>query len=538
MSSGGDADPLRSWQGQGQPAFRHLKESFAESYAFTVRRHGKKRFVVIYGAKGPALARTFAEFDADVRKARGLIRPERDVAAVLGLAERNSYEFLVFACAAWLEGFTLCPLNPDEGAERIHAKLSSLGEPCSLWAAGDSAKALGARALALPAAEWEGALPDRAFLPAQPMTIVFTSGSTGYSKAVEQMESGILSNVDALITRHGLEKPACIGTPLPLFHVNALEFSFLCTLLSGSPLVLFTSFSPDGALAAAHAEGIEILSLIPSMVRALCERGTRIAPPPLLRYVVTAAAPLPPSVAKAFLAAFPFRLLQGYGLSEAVNFSALMPPGLDDAEYRRWMTGYDRPSIGPALDGNEILVVGEDGRELGPGERGEICVRGFNVMKGYRHDDGKVCFRGGYLRTGDLGQFELSPRGEKFFFLNGRLKDTIKRHGETLSLVETDDYLALWKGAGDAIAVPFEHRLAGEELGVVLSAPARDGAALLSLRTHLEKLPAPLRPTAILWTPDPTRTPSGKPLRWRHSAAFAFYADKVLGPGIVIGGED
>jgi len=64
------------------------------------------------------------------------------------------------------------------------------------------------------------------FAELRPMVLVFTSGSTGYSKIVEQMEPGILNNVDALIERHGLGPGSSIATPLPLFHVNALEFAF------------------------------------------------------------------------------------------------------------------------------------------------------------------------------------------------------------------------------------------------------------------------------------------------------------------------
>lgn len=528
--------PLRSWRGEGKPKFSHLAPTFAESYREAVQRHAEKKFAVFINAGGERRECTFAAFDEQVSRARALIRPERANAAIFALADQNSFENMVFACAAWLEGFSLCPVNPEEGAGRIKKKLGQLGEPCTFWAGARFAADLGARPLLIPEREGDAKAEEKSFAPEQPMVLIFTSGSTGVSKAVEQMESGILSNVDSLISRHGMAEPACVGTPLPLFHVNALEFSFLSTLLSGNTFVLFEKFKLGQILGAVKSERIHVLSLIPPMVRALCERKREVLGADLasLRYVVSAAAPLGPALARNFFESFPFRLLQGFGLSEGVNFSALMPRDLPAAEYKLWLTGFERPSIGTAIDGNEIFVLDEQGCELGPGERGEICIRGFNVMRGYRGDERRECFRGDYLHTGDLGHFEVSAGGEKFFFLSGRLKETIKRFGETVSLVEVDELLAEWaQGRGmDAIAVPFEHEQAGEELGVVMGGE-RDEAALLALKAYLEKLPKVIRPSVILWQAEAVRTPSGKPTRWKFKPAFERYRESIFGNSIL-----
>lgn len=531
-------DPLRGWKGFSCPQFSHLAPSFADSFHAVIARYAKKKFVVCVDSAGGRREGTFGEFSADVAKVRALLEPERRHAKVLALIDHNSYENMVFACAAWLEGFTLCPLNPEEGRERIAKKLAQLGEPATVWALpkvmAEFAGLVAVQPLRIPSSGDAGAA--KPFLPEQPMVLIFTSGSTGASKVVEQMESGILSNVDALISRHGLQEPACVATPLPLFHVNALEFAFLSTLLSGSTFVLFEKFKLGQLLSVVQDEAVNILSIIPPMVRVLCQRKREVLAANLsnLRYVVTAAAPLSPALCREFLETFPFRLLQGYGLSEAVNFSALMPRDLSPEDYARWMSSFERPSIGTAIEGNELFVLDDNCRELGPRELGEIAVRGFNVMRGYRHDERAECFRGGYLHTGDLGHFEEGAGGERFFFVSGRLKETIKRYGETVSLVEMDEILGQW-GEAEAIAVPFEHELAGEELGVVLSVPSESGALLLSLKEYLEKLPAVVRPSVILCTGQALRTPSGKPTRWIFKPAFTDFRSRILGTTILTG---
>jgi len=109
-------------------------------------------------------------------------------------------------------------------------------------------------------------------------------------------------------------------------------------------------------------------------------------------------------------------VIQGYGLSEAVNFSCLMPTNLNAEEYSHWMMDFPWPSIGTALRGNTVLVLNQSGEPTGEGEIGEIAIQGKTLMRGYRanhsnnempadNDGFEQSFLGNLLRTGDLGFF-------------------------------------------------------------------------------------------------------------------------------------
>src|SRR5262249_35076730 len=150
------------------------------------------------------------------------------------------------------------------------------------------------------------------------------------------------------------------------------------------------------------------------------------------------------------------RVIQGYGLSEATNFSTTLPIDLPDSIYQAAMIDTPYPSIGTTLRGGTIAILDDSGKELGESAVGEIAIRGWNVALGYKHEP----FTGNELRTGDLGHFRFVG-GKKHFFLTGRCKDVIKRFGETVSLREIDDLVTAFGINGlDAIAVPFENDLA------------------------------------------------------------------------------
>jgi acyl-CoA synthetase (AMP-forming)/AMP-acid ligase II len=526
-------ESLRAWQGlpSERPSLRTLAPRFSWAYDDSVARHRDQTFVVCYDARGVRTQKSYGEFDADVRAARAEVRAAREpgTEACATLAA-NTYPHLVFLGAILLEGLTLCPLNPDDPPARVRQKLAQLPPATPVFGAGIE----GARPLRWSDGRDPGPPPDRA--PDGAWISVFTSGSTGHSKVVEQLESGVLQNVDALIERHALGPGNCVATAMPVFHVNALEFSFLATLLSGAKLVLFERFQLGPLAAALPRENVRILSAIPQMIGQLLER-THVLPPGALAtldYVVTAAAPLPPAYASAALAAFPFRVLQGYGLSEAVNFSTLLPRDLSDDEHRRWTTGFDRPSIGTALRGNEVLVLGDDGRELAEREVGELCVRGHTVMRGYRGDERREVFAGGVLHTGDLGYYVNDPARGRFFFHAGRRKDVIKRLGETVSLVEVDELLLGLEGA-EGIAVGFEHRDTGEEVAVALRLAAGREPPVAELRRRFAaSLPAAQAPKVALVVSESLTTSSGKPCRWKFREALAPYREKVLGGLLVV----
>ena len=512
---------------------RVLSSSFRKSFERAVADHAGRPFVTVYGARDVESRVTFAQFENHVRLAghrlNELSQGERTVVTVA----KNSYEHLVFIAATILTGRTLCPINPDEGPERIAKKISDLGEP-ALVMVGETQllEPLGGHALQIGGDAGVDTWSD--FPADRPMVLIFTSGSTGYAKIVEQTEIGILTNVDALIERHRLGPGICVGTPLPVFHVNALEFSFFSTLLSGASLVLWAQVQFPQIFDSIAAEKCNIVSVIPQMLRTLLLKPERVRALPAagLRYWVTAAAPLGADLLEEFVEKTGTRVIQGYGLSEAVNFSCLMPADLDEPDYKKWTRGFKFPSIGTPLRGTGVHILSDDGRELGAGEAGEICIRGPTVMRGYRGDFAKSIFAFDVLHTGDLGLFELDETGNKYFFVTGRKKEIAKRYGMTVSLREVDDVLAAFREPGlDAIAVSFENRMSGEEIGAVMICPPNWSAATeANFIRHIQtQLPPQARPRVIFRTVQALRTASGKPCRHRFLSLFAQFRELSLG---------
>lgn len=513
--------------------FRYFSPEFGANVERAFLTFGPREFLALYPKDGPVRRATLTEFAADVNRVRGLLRREKEPAHTVVCVGGNTYEMLAFLTAALLEARTTCPLNAADHPERIAAKIESLGETATVFAPAGHALVLSgeARAMAIPA-ELTSAAPPARFRPGQPFILIFTSGTTGRAKIVEQTERGVMLNVDALAERHALtESPAGarIGTCLPVFHVNALEFSFFSTLLTGGHLTLFETFDVSSFLRGLEEERIEILSVAPPILAVLSKMTSLWSPlTGHLRYFVSAAAPISPALATTIVSEFPKPVLQGYGLSEAVNFSALTPRDLDAATYRWAMTGERRPSIGTELRGNEILVVDEAGKPLPDGELGELALRGPILMQSYRGEPPATTFREGYFRTGDLGFAKKGPNGACFFFVTGRKKEIAKRMGFTVSLLELDDLLFTCPGPPlEAITVAFDNEIAGEEIAVIVQ--GANGARLPEVRDFLRaRLPAHLRPRVYAYTAASLRSPSGKAARAQFRPAFAALAETLF----------
>lgn len=527
-----------------------MSRSLSEIYGEVIKRKAKDPFVRIYGDSSEEW-HEFGDFDRDVRRriaeihnldSGGKIFDEsRDQSVkVVATASGNTYQHLVTIAAAFLGGYTFCPLSPSESSERLRAKMARVGAR-RLWT--DETQILSE----MPEVQrFEGndgeslnciELGRRC---SNPLALVFTSGSTGESKIVELDESAIVANVESLIQHHRIEGGSTIATSMPVYHVNALFFSFLTGLLSGSRLVFYRRFDPRVVMKSLVEDGVEILSLMPTLLRTLVHPRWSVLRPlgkiPL-KYAVSAAAPLSRDLIEDFMAAFNRRIIQGYGLSEAVNFSATMPIDLTDLEYNQWTFEKKFPSIGVPLSCNEMSILDQSGQSLEENQEGEVAICGQNLMRTYRGHQRDEVLRNEILRTGDLGFFERDLKtGRNYFFISGRIKDVIKRNGETVSLRESDEENAkILKGAllldEDFISVGFGHELAGEELALVVRSSANEELSIeerLSRAFNAHNRDPIFRPRVVLIVRDELRTASGKPQRWRFAEKFKSFKAKVF----------
>ena len=332
--------------------------------------------------------------------------------------------------------------------------------------------------------------------------IIFTSGSTGRPKGVMLGRDAVLGNAAKVAALHGFAEDRPHATCLPLFHVNALVMSLLGTHLTRAPLVLQARFSPAEYFAMIDASGARTASIVPALLQEL----VRVGPPwpARLDYLITAAAPLSSDLAARFHRRYGPRLRQGYGMSEAVNFSFVMP-SLDDAAFVQEYV--ERvPPVGVPLPGTEFEL-----------RDGEVLLRSPDLMSGYWEDPAATAAAidgAGWLRTGDLGELR-----DGLLVLRGRRVETINRGGEKYHPVDVE---TRWRAAGldgEFVAVPVAEPTLGQEIGLV----ARDGdlASLRAVFNDRRVRPAVVRTDELLTTDTgkPRRRAMGEQLAARQDSA-------------------
>ncbi|WP_190815958.1 class I adenylate-forming enzyme family protein [Saccharopolyspora pogona] len=326
--------------------------------------------------------------------------------------------------------------------------------------------------------------------------IMFTSGSTGTPKGVMLSRRAVVGNATKTAALHGIGPGRPHGTCLPLHHCNALVMSLLGTHLTGARLVLHPAADPTGYFAALEQAGARTASIVPALLPDLLE-----AAPPWpdgLDYLITAAAPLTDDLARRFHRTYGPRLRQGYGLTEAVNFSATMPAPDEAGFTEHYLDRF--PPVGLALPDTRLRLEG-----------GEVWISTPDLMDGYWQDPAataEAITADGWLRTGDLGEF----RGD-LLVLKGRTKERIDRGGEKHYPLDVE---RCWREdglTGQFAAVGVTEATLGQEIGLVATDQPVDRLQQLCERTEL-------RP-AVLRIGDFRATATGKPQRSLMGATLA-----------------
>lgn len=299
--------------------------------------------------------------------------------------------------------------------------------------------------------------------PDDTCAILYTSGTTGQPKGAELTHLNLMSNVTTMYSIHlpvldftdGAQKTVLIT--LPLFHTTAQTCQMNTNLYGGNRVVLLPRFEPQTTLAAMERERVNFWVGVPTMYWALLkyveENGydlTQITKN--MKVCTSGGAPMPVEVMREFQEVFGMRVLEGYGLSETSPLATF--------------NQFERPSkpgtVGQPIFGVEVKCVDEDDREVAPGERGEVVVRGTNVMKGYykRPEATAEAFKNGWFHSGDIGVMD----DEGYLSIVDRKKDMILRGGYNIYPRELEEVMMTHQDVSlvAVIAVPDE-RL-GEEV--------------------------------------------------------------------------
>jgi long-chain acyl-CoA synthetase len=348
--------------------------------------------------------------------------------------------------------------------------------------------------------------------PDDTAVILYTSGTTGYPKGAELTHDNMLLN--AIATHHMLS-PAMLGgleqdvelVTLPLFHSTAQTCQMNACLFGGVRMVLLPRFDPAVVLETIAREKVGIWIGVPTMYWALLEHTAagNISPAPIaehLRICVSGGAPMPVEVLRRFETTFGVRILEGYGLSETspvVSFNQLQKAS--------------RPgTVGFPVFGVDVRCVDDEGRPVATGERGEIVVRGPNVMKGYynRPDATEEAMRHGWFHTGDIGVFDA----EGYLAVVDRKKDMILRGGFNVYPRELEEVLMTHPAVSLAAVVGVPDARLGEEIkAYVVKRPGDATTEAEMLAWGREQFASYKYPRSIEFLASLPMTASGKILK-------------------------
>jgi long-chain acyl-CoA synthetase len=346
--------------------------------------------------------------------------------------------------------------------------VKKLVRPWEITGAVDYRSAL-ARGAASPYAAPRLTGSDLAFLQ-------YTGGTTGRAKGAMLTQRNMVANTlqAAAWARPFFAADAgVVVTPLPLYHVYSLTANLLCfTELGGHNLLITDPRDVRGFIALLRKSRFAIMTAVNTLFNALLHApGFDSLDFSSLRVCMGGGMAVQREVALRWQQATGITIAQGYGLTEASPIVTANPLHLNEFN----------GSVGLPLPSTEVAIFDDQGRELGPGEAGEICARGPQVMAGYwqRPDEtSKVLFGDGWLRTGDIGR--LDPSG--FLFIEDRKKDIIVVSGFKVYPNEIEDVAVRQPGVREAAAIGVRDGQSGEvvKLFVVRKDPTLTAAAVLA----------------------------------------------------------
>lgn len=413
---------------------------------------------------------SYSQFGGMVRScARALIRAGLQPGDRIATIAHNHWQTVVYYYAAWYAGLTVVPVNITEDDDRIRYVLS---HGRVRWAFVLPEYEHRIRSVAPDVEVWTGLVQSEADIRFaethldMDALIVYTSGTTGNPKGVVLTQANLLEDARAIACWHRIDRDTRMMCVLPIHHVNGTVVTLLTPYFAGASVVLNRKFSASRFFEVVREEGVHIVSVVPTLLQYLNQSSVAPMETPL-RHIICGAGPLTISVARTFETMFKIRIIHGYGLSETTCYSCYLPLDLSDEEHAEWMRDHGYPSIGIAMPVNEMAIHDDQGRPLQDAERGEIVIRGANVMKGYYANDeaNEKAFTFGWFRSGDEGFALTDTKGRRFYFITGRIKELIIRGGVNLAPLEIDEVISKAPGVKTGIAVGFENDWYGEEVG-------------------------------------------------------------------------
>ena len=448
---------------------------------------------------------------AGVLSGRGIAAGDR-VALVLPNGPEMATAFLGVAAVA-----ACAPLNPGLRESEFADSFENLRVKALIHLAGADSPALeAARSHGIPVilltpvttAEagrfmLDGTSAVAAFArPDDTALVLSTSGTTAKPKVVPLTHRNLCASARNIRASLALTPADRCLNIMPLFHIHGLVGVLLSSLAAGACTVCTPGFNAPEFFPLVQACRPTWYSAVPTMHQAIlaqaeAHRATVERRP--FRFIRSCSAALPPRVMARLEETLGAPMIEAYGMTEAAHQMASnpLPPGA------RKPGSVGRPA------GPEVAIMDDAGRLLPAGTRGEIVIRGENVMSGYADNPeaNARAFTDGWFRTGDQGFID----NDGYLVLTGRLKEMINRGGEKLAPLEIDEALLDHPAVAQAVVFAVPHPRLGDE--VAAAVVLRPGQALTEreLRAFLVTRLADFKiPRKIVVLAEIPKGPTGK----------------------------
>ena len=375
-------------------------------------------------------------------------------------------------------------------------------------------------------------MPEVEIDPEDDVTILYTSGTTGFPKGAVSTHRALVSSLMAFAARSAVSavrapgpsdtepEQAVVMLCVPLFHVTGLVPVMLGSFLGGAKLVMTFKWDPDRALELIERERVSLFVGVPTMswdlleAPSFSERDTSS-----LKSVGGGGAPMPPELVKRIDDNFPNgRPSLGYGMTET-NAYGPQNTGDDFVAHPR--------STGRAVPVMDVRVTDPEGNALATGETGEIWFRGPMLIRGYwnRPEATADTLVDGWLRSGDIGHID----DEGFVYVSDRAKDMVLRGGENIYSAHVEAAIYEHPAVYEAAVYGIPDERLGEELACHVMVKAGQSLEVAELQRFLgERLARFEVPTHVTIVSEQLpRNASGKILKrdLREAAIAAIVAD-------------
>jgi len=336
------------------------------------------------------------------------------------------------------------------------------------------------------------------------VALPYASGTTGLPKGVMLTHHNLVANICQMDGLRYFGQTDTLICVLPLFHIYGLVVVLNMGLYSGATVVMMPRFVLESFLKAVQDYNVTLAHLVPPIVLGLSKNpivdNYKV---PTLKTIFSGAAPLGEELTRACMDRLGCSIRQGYGLTETspVTHSSPAPPGV-----------VKFGSVGVAAPNTECKIIDlETGEPLGPGERGEICVRGPQVMKGYLNKPNataQTIDADKWLHTGDIGYADEDGH----FFIVDRAKELIKYKGFQVPPAELEAVLLTHPSIADAAVIPYPDDEAGEvPKGIIVLKEETEPQAILNFVA--ERVAPHKRIRYLEFVDQIPKSPSGKILR-------------------------